>query len=167
MCNVNNFIKLTGAVKTKPGAVFKLFIGIDFFLGQPATIGKSKFQFIAIINRWISSHNGQKISHLHLANATKRVFNDLLFVLQLRLIAQMLPFTTATKPIMLAKRFHPVFRILMKMRRFALHETCFLAQYHHIYYIAGRHAFYENDLPVLGSAHAFAFIGNAGNVYIF
>jgi hypothetical protein len=81
---------------------------------------------------------------LHLSDAMKLVVDLLLFELELLLVGQILPLTTATDPEMFAEGSRAYLTIINKAYYLALSEGVLLASYLHVAHIARHTKRYED-----------------------
>ena len=97
----------------------------------------------------------------------QRVLYDLLFVGQLRLVAQILPFTAAADGKMFAKRLHTFRGRRCDALYPAFCKSTFFLLNKYVHHVAGHRAIHKNSEPFRGATHALAPVGNAVNGDIF
>ena len=123
---VQYFVKLPWNMKTNCIHGFKHFAIRNFFVGTPALIRESEFQFVAVKFGACRTQNRRYFWQFYFANPCQVINNLFLFVSNLFGIGEDLPFTSTANAIMFANCFRSLFGIIVKMNWTSFHKMTFL-----------------------------------------
>ena len=138
---------------------------LDLLFRQPFLVGEGELQFVAVEGRLGRAQDRQHLFRLHLADARQIVEHLFLFVFQLILIRDVLPFATTANTKVLAERFHTVRRVAVEMHGLALCIAVFLASELDIHHITRCHKRNE-DHHVVHFGDRFSFSGYICDSYL-
>lgn len=140
--------------------------GFHFLFRQPFLVRECKFKFVTIESRMFGTLDREYFFHFDLTDPGQVVDHLLVFVANLFLIGQMLPFTAAAYTEMFTERLCTSGRIFMEKYSFSLRITMFLTCQLYVYDISGRNKRYEYD-HVIYACDSLSFCGYICYCYLF
>ena len=122
LTNGQYLIESTRRMKTYSPWLLKLLARTDFIFSKPNLIREAELKFIAVALRLFRTKYRITFRQRNLTNTLQVVHHLLLFVIQLVLVRQNLPFAATTNTIMWAKLFNPAVALLVNMsaKRFGI-----------------------------------------------
>ena len=133
-------------METRRIAVGELRPTVELFSGEPALVGESELQLVAVVRRRCRAQDGIDGRDGHLGDTLHGVNHLLLLALQLVLVGQMLPLAAAAQPKVLTHRLHAQLTRLDQALDMPLGKAMLLAvnlQVNHITWSAKRHKHHQ------------------------
>ena len=131
---------------------------LHLFARQPAAVGESEFEFVAVKPGLLRTQTGRDLRQCDLADARQLVAHLLGLEAQLLLVGQVLPLTAPANPEMGAESLRAQRRFSDVADHESLHEPAALGAYLHIHHVARNGQRHEHH-HVVPASHRLAFGG--------
>ena len=164
--DVEHLVEHSRNMKAYSIHAIKLGSGFHFLFRQPFLVGECKFKFVTIESRMFGTLDREYFFHFDLTDPGQVVDHLLVFVANLFLIGQMLPFTATAYAEMFTERLCTLGRIFMEKYSFPFRITMFLACQLYVYDISGSNKRYEYD-HVIYACDSLSFCGYICYCYLF
>ena len=121
--DVEHLVEHSRNMKAYSIHAIKLGSGFHFLFRQPFLVGECKFKFVTIESRMFGTLDREYFFHFDLTDPGQVVDHLLVFVANLFLIGQMLPFTATAYAEMFTERLCTLGRIFMEKYSFTFQQN--------------------------------------------
>src|SRR5690606_3008838 len=161
LCNVENFIKTPGNMKTH-SRLRNIFRILNLFAGHPFFIRKSKIKTVTIMENVLRSKNVFYYRIFNMCYSLKCILHLLLLIKQLLFISHVLPFASSANTKMPALRFNSERRIRLIFFYESFNKFILLSFYFYFNNITGHYMFYKycSSLPFSYTSAFISYVNN-------